>query len=86
MERSFYIPSPSGASASIGAMLLATIVCSDPACAEEMESVVETLDELDVLACECGHGFVLVAVAEYDGPGGSVIALPAPRPASRRAA
>jgi len=43
-------------------MLLVTVVCSDPACFEEHELVVEDLDRVDAELCECGHGFVVVAV------------------------
>ncbi len=57
-------------------MLLATILCSDPRCTEELEVAVENLDELDGFVCECGHGFVLLEVAELREPGGSLIAFP----------
>jgi hypothetical protein len=42
------------------------VSCSDEACAEEIEAVVESLDELDGLVCECGYGTVLVSVAEVE--------------------
>lgn len=45
-------------------MLLAQIQCSDPDCEGELELVVEELDELFGLVCECGHGFVLATVSE----------------------
>jgi len=68
-------------------MFLATIICSDPGCDEEREIAVERLSQLDGFSCECGHGFVLAAVAELRDAGGEVIAL-APRLAgeARRAA
>jgi hypothetical protein len=44
-------------------MLLATVICSDPDCTEEVEVSVGVLDELDGLVCECGYGFVLLSVA-----------------------
>ena len=63
-------------------MLLATILCSDPGCDQAHEVAVETLDELEGFACDCGHGFVIAAVAELREPGGVVVPL---RPAARRA-
>lgn len=56
-------------------MLLARIVCSDRRCTEELEVAVETLDELDGFVCECGHGFVLMEVAELRESGASVVPL-----------
>jgi hypothetical protein len=46
-------------------VLLATLICSDEACAAEAEVPVFRLDELDDAACECGCTFVLLAVAEW---------------------
>jgi hypothetical protein len=69
-------------------MLLVTVVCSDPGCAEEREVVVEDLDALEAIVCDCAHGFVVVAVAERDrgeAPA-SVIELPRRRTQARRAA
>ena len=45
-------------------MLLAQIDCSDPDCEGDLEIVLEQLDELAGLVCECGHGFVLTTVSE----------------------
>ena len=67
-------------------MLLTKIVCSDPECIEEIEVAVERLEELDGFVCECGFGFVLMDVSELGEPAGSVVSLPARRPAERRAA
>jgi hypothetical protein len=68
-------------------MLLVTILCSDPDCDEEREIAVERLSELDGFSCECGHGFVLAAVAELREAGGEVIAIgPRRARAARRAA
>ena len=69
-------------------MLLVTVVCSDPECAEEREIAVADLDGIDDDICECGHGFVVVAVSELDesNRSGSVISLPERRAPSRRAA
>ncbi|HKH22058.1 MAG TPA: hypothetical protein VKA88_00420 [Solirubrobacterales bacterium] len=44
-------------------MFVAEIVCSDPACFEELEVIVEDLAELDRYVCDCGCGFVLARVA-----------------------
>jgi hypothetical protein len=41
-----------------------TVVCS--ACAEESELVLDALDDVDRGVCECGHGFVVLAVAEFE--------------------
>jgi hypothetical protein len=69
-------------------MLLVTVVCSDPDCAEEREVVVEDLDALEAIVCDCSHGFVVVAVSEHDrgDAPASVIELPRPRTHARRAA
>ena len=45
-------------------MFLAKVFCSD--CSEEVEVLLDELDELDGLACECGYGFVLESVEEAD--------------------
>jgi hypothetical protein len=68
-------------------MLLATIICSDPSCTEELEVAVRELDEVDGFVCDCGHGFVLIEVAELREPDGLLVSLPARRgTAERRAA
>jgi hypothetical protein len=68
-------------------MFIARIVCSDPACTEELEVTVESLDELERYFCDCGHGFVLLTVSELRDAPGVVVSLPQPRRgASRRAA
>jgi hypothetical protein len=70
-------------------MLLVTVVCSDPECAEERELAVEDLDAVDASVCDCGYGFAIVAVSELDQTqrSGSLISLPERRRApSRRAA
>jgi hypothetical protein len=69
-------------------MLLVTVVCSDPDCAEEHEVTVETLDAIDDTVCDCGYGFVVVTVSELDerDRAGSLIPLPGREPAPRRRA
>jgi hypothetical protein len=65
-------------------MLLARIVCSDPSCHEEKEVVVEFVDQLKGLVCECGHGFVLESVSSLHAKPAQVISLDLRRPARRR--
>jgi hypothetical protein len=69
-------------------MFLVRIDCSDPECREEREAVLESLDELEELACDCGHGFVVVSVSELREPAssGAVISLPARRRSTTRRA
>ena len=43
-----------------------TRLCSDEDCAELREMVVESLDELDGLACDCGYRFIAVRVCEVE--------------------
>ena len=45
---------------------MARIVCSGQNCIEERELVVEDLDELDGVSCDCGYGFVLLEIAEIE--------------------
>jgi hypothetical protein len=70
-------------------MLLVTVMCSDPECVEEREIVVHDLQAVETDVCDCGHGFVVVSVAELaETPrSGSLVPLPErQRPPSRRAA
>lgn len=64
-------------------MLLAEIVCSDPECEEVKEVVVDFVDQLDGLVCECGHGFVLTRVSSLAGRPAQIISLNLRRPARR---
>jgi hypothetical protein len=51
-------------------MFLATLICSDEACAEEAEVVVShELDVLDASACACGCTHVLLAVSAWERAG-----------------
>jgi len=70
-------------------MLLVTVACSDPECVEEREIAVEELDGVDAYFCDCGHGFVVVAVSGLDEAPreAPVVSLPTrQRGPSRRAA
>jgi hypothetical protein len=42
------------------------LICSDEACAEELEAFGTRLDELEALACECGCALQLLAVSEIE--------------------
>jgi hypothetical protein len=42
------------------------VVCSDPACSEEREVVVEELDEVDRVVCDCGCCVVTLSVAAFE--------------------
>ena len=63
-------------------MFIVNVICSDEDCAEEIEAVVETREEVDDLLCECECGTVLLSVADLD-TGAQVIEL-RPRGVSRR--
>jgi hypothetical protein len=47
-------------------VLLATLICSDEACAEEVDLVTGHLAPLDAAACDCGCTLVLLAVSECE--------------------
>jgi hypothetical protein len=47
-------------------MWIVTTVCSDDACAAEAELVVDSLEEIEALACECGHCLVSLAIASFE--------------------
>jgi len=47
-------------------VFLVRIICSDRDCAEEIDALVEDLDELDGLVCDCGYGTLTLAVAEVE--------------------
>jgi hypothetical protein len=64
-------------------MLLARIVCSDPRCDVEKEVVVEFIDQLNGLVCECGYGFELVSVSALASKPAQVISMDLRRPARR---
>jgi hypothetical protein len=41
----------------------ALLICSDEACAEELEAYGTGLEELEAMACECGCALQLLAVS-----------------------
>ena len=55
-------------------MFVVNVACSDENCREEIEAVVERIEDVDDVVCECGSGTVLVSVAELDN-GAPVIRL-----------
>jgi hypothetical protein len=58
----------------------ALLICTDEACAEEVEAYGMRLEELEALACECGCAMQVIAVSEV------VFAQPRPRVEVRAAA
>ena len=55
-------------------MFLVNVICSDPDCAEEIEAVVDSLQEIDDIVCECHYGTVLLSIADLD-TGAKVVKL-----------
>jgi hypothetical protein len=45
-------------------MWMAHVACSGADCTEELEIIVDTLDELDRVNCECGYGFLVLSLSE----------------------
>jgi hypothetical protein len=44
----------------------ALLICSDEACAEEVEAYGMRLEELEAIACECGCALQLISVSEVE--------------------
>jgi hypothetical protein len=56
-------------------MFLATLICSDERCAEEVDVVVShELDVLHASACACGCTHVLLAVSDWERAAARVLA------------
>jgi hypothetical protein len=47
-------------------VFLVTLICSDRACADEVDVVLDDLRGLDAACCDCGCAQVLVAIAEWE--------------------
>ena len=47
-------------------MLLARLICSDPACAESVETTGASLAELATLLCDCGYGLEVLALSHVE--------------------
>jgi hypothetical protein len=56
-------------------VLIARLICSEPACAAAYDATAASLAELETLACDCGCGLWIRRVAEAPGPGERPIAL-----------
>jgi hypothetical protein len=56
-------------------MLLAKIECSDPGCEGDLEILIDDLDELFGLVCECGYGFMLTTVSELAPEDSKVVSI-----------
>jgi D-serine deaminase-like pyridoxal phosphate-dependent protein len=55
----------SGCRATLVAVLIATLICSDEACAEEVDVVVDDLDSLETAICDCDCTFVVLSVSDW---------------------
>ena len=66
-------------------MFVARLICSDMACAAEIEAEAATLAELETLACECGCGLQVIAWPEAVAVAEVVHLRPAPVPRRRAA-
>jgi hypothetical protein len=49
-------------------MLLARLICSDPACTAEAEARATTLAELETVACDCGCALEVLGWPDEDEP------------------
>jgi hypothetical protein len=47
-------------------MFQVEVFCSDPRCEAEVTLWVDDLDEVEAIACECGHGFVAVRIEGFE--------------------
>ena len=53
------------------------MICSDEACADEALAEAQTLEELDLLACDCGCALAVIGFPDHadDDPGGDVVVV-----------
>jgi hypothetical protein len=42
------------------------LICSDPRCEDEVTLWVDDLGEVEVVACECGHGLLTVRIEGFE--------------------
>ncbi|MBK5219247.1 MAG: hypothetical protein JJE35_05620 [Thermoleophilia bacterium] len=47
-------------------MWLIQVTCSDPDCGEDFEVLVEDLNEVEEIVCECEHCVVVLSVADFE--------------------
>ena len=77
---------PSGGAATIPAMFVARLTCSDAACAAEVTAEGQALAELETLVCECGCALDIVAWPDWVDEPAEVVTLRIDRGGLRRAA
>ena len=56
-------------------VFVARLICSDPACAEELASEAAPLRELEVLACDCGCALEIIGWPDVVHPEAEVLVL-----------
>jgi len=69
----------------VSAVFVARLLCSDPACPDEVSAEARTLRELEALACECGCGLEVIGFPDEVEEAELVVLRPA-RPAELRSA
>jgi hypothetical protein len=70
--------SPSGRAATLAAMFLVTVTCTDPGCLAELDLVVAEVEEAEACCCDgCGCCVMVVAVAECEPEPALALALAA---------
>jgi hypothetical protein len=42
------------------------VICSDPRCEAELTLWVDELDEVEAVACDCGHGMISVRIEGFE--------------------
>ena len=47
-------------------VLVARLICSDPACAEEAEEHAASVEELQTFVCACGCGLEVLSLSEAE--------------------
>ncbi|HEY2053273.1 MAG TPA: hypothetical protein VGH14_04985 [Solirubrobacterales bacterium] len=47
-------------------MFQVELICSDPRCQADFTLFVEELGEAEAVACECGHGLLIVRVEGFE--------------------
>ena len=56
-------------------MFVARLICSDPACAAELDAEAPTAAELETLLCHCGCALEVIAWADWVEDPADVVAL-----------
>lgn len=47
-------------------MWLIQVTCSDPACEEDFEVMVDELEEVERVVCACEHGVLVLSVSHFE--------------------